>query len=419
MGDSMSTIINATTTNGVVIQPDNSGSLVLQTNSGTTALTINTAQNTTLAGKLTTASSGIQFSDASTQTAAASPYVLKNRIINGDMRIDQRYAGASVATPTSYIVDRFQVAQTTSGKITAQQNAGSVTPPVGFTNYLGVNVVSAYSVTSSDIYYIAQLIEGYNTADLAFGTANAQTVTLSFWVRSSLTGTFGVRLVNSANNRSYVATYTINAANTWEKETITITGDTSGTWVGATNGIGIQVLWTLAAGSSFQTTANSWQSGNYTTTSSQTQLVGTNGATFYITGVQLEIGTSATPFERRLYNAELANCQRYYYRIVSGIAGQIFGTAYNNTTSSALVSTPFPVTLRAAPSAIEQSGTAGDYRVNNLATATSCTSVPSFNSASPYFAFTNFTTGATLVAGQSSAGSCNNSNAFLAWSVEL
>jgi hypothetical protein len=335
------------------------------------------------------------------------------------MRIDQRYAGASVATPTSYIVDRFQVAQTTSGKITAQQNAGSVTPPVGFTNYLGVNVVSAYSVTSSDIYYIAQLIEGYNTADLAFGTANAQTVTLSFWVRSSLTGTFGVRLVNSANNRSYVATYTINAANTWEKETITITGDTSGTWVGATNGIGIQVLWTLAAGSSFQTTANSWQSGNYTTTSSQTQLVGTNGATFYITGVQLEIGTSATPFERRLYNAELANCQRYYYRIVSGIAGQIFGTAYNNTTSSALVSTPFPVTLRAAPSAIEQSGTAGDYRVNNLATATSCTSVPSFNSASPYFAFTNFTTGATLVAGQSSAGSCNNSNAFLAWSVEL
>jgi len=275
----------------------------------------------------------------------------KNRIINGAMVIDQRNAGASVPTPNGYIVDRFAIAQTTSGKITAQQNAGSVTPPVGFTNYLGVTVVNAYSVTSSDIYYINQSIEGYNTADLAFGTANAQTVTLSFWVRSSLTGTYGVRLVNATNNRSYVATYSISSANTWEQKSITIAGDTSGTWVGATNGIGIGLLWTLAAGSNFQTTANSWQSGNYTTTSAQTQLVGTSGATFYITGVQLEKGSTATSFDYRAYGTELSLCQRYYQK-VSGSASWPYPYVCNvsNASSTLAVGTiVFPTSMRATP----------------------------------------------------------------------
>jgi len=259
----MSTIINATTTNGVVIQPDNSGSLVLQTNNGTTALTISTAQDTTLAGKLTTASSGIQFSDASTQAAAASPYVLKNRIINGDMRIDQRNAGASI-TPTNgqYSVDRWACYLSQTSKFSAQQNAASVTPPAGFTNYLGVTSLSAYSITSTDLFLLNQNIEGLNVADLGWGTANAQTITLSFWVRSSLTGTFGGSLRNSALNRSYPFSYTITAANTWEKETITIAGDTSGTWL-TTNGVGINLALGFGVGSTYSGTAGSWSGSNF------------------------------------------------------------------------------------------------------------------------------------------------------------
>ena len=256
---------------------------------------------------------GASFNDGSLQGAAASPYVLKNRIINGDMRIDQRNAGASF-TPTngSYGLDRWTFAATQASKFTAQQNAGSVTPPTGFSNYLGITSSSAYSITSGDIFYVRQPIEGFNTADLAFGTANAQTVTLSFWVRSSLTGTFGGALQNSAENRSYPFSYTISAANTWEKETITITGDTSGTWIGATNGIGISVIFGLGNGSTYSGTANAWAGAQYFAPTGATSVVGTNGATFYITGVQLEQNTSATPFERRLYGQELANCQRYY-----------------------------------------------------------------------------------------------------------
>jgi hypothetical protein len=311
MGDSMSTIINATTTNGVVIQPDNSGSLVLQTNSGTTALTISTAQDTTLAGKLTTASSGIQFSDASTQTAAASPYVLKNRIINGDMRIDQRRAGASV-TPTSddtYTLDRWIARLSQSSKYSAQQVSDA---PNEFINSIKITSLSSYSVTSSDYFQIGQYVEGLNAQDLMWGTANAKTVTLSFWVKSSLTGTFGGTIFGyQTGTPSYPFSYTILAANTWEQKTVTITGPTSGTF--NTNNSGcFTVLFSFGVGSSLSGTANTWNySTLYRAPTGATSVVGTNGATFYITGVQLEQNTSATPFERRMYNQELANCQRY------------------------------------------------------------------------------------------------------------
>jgi hypothetical protein len=348
----MSTIINATTTNGVVIQPDNSGSLVLQTNSGTTALTINTSQHTTLAGKLITASSGIQFSDSSIQTAAASPFVLKNRIINGDMRIDQRNAGASVAITTSdnYITDRFYSGVAANSKLTGQQNAGSVTPPTGFVNYLGMNVAASANVTvgASETYFIAQNIEGLNTSDLAWGTANAATITLSFWVRSSLTGTFGGSLRNSAANRSYPFTYTITTANTWEQKSITITGDTSGTWL-TTNGIGIRLIFGLGVGSSLSGTAGAWAAANYVSATGAVKLIETNSATWYITGVQLEIGTSATPFERRLYNQELANCQRYYWQKNSETSYAAFGSGTMNSATAARIYLDYPTTMRAIP----------------------------------------------------------------------
>jgi hypothetical protein len=266
-------------------------------------------------------SNGVTFNDASLQGAAASPYVLKNRIINGDMRIDQRNAGAATAnTINDYTVDRWQVLQSVTGKLIAQQNAAAVTPPTGFTNYLGVTSQSSYSVLTGDYYIIRQSIEGYNVADLGFGTANAKTITLSFWVRSSLTGTFGGALQNSGSARSYPFSYTISSANTWEQKTITIAGDTSGTWL-TTNGVGLIAQFGLGVGSTFSGTAGAWASANYVSATGATSVVGTNGATLYITGVQLEQNTSATPFERRLYNQELANCQRYFqYVPFSGTA---------------------------------------------------------------------------------------------------
>ena len=259
----------------------------------------------------------------------------KNRILNGQMMIDQRNAGASVTNAVSggaYVLDRWNYIATQASKFTLQQNAGSVTPPAGFTNYFGITSSSAYSVVSSDYFGINQQIEGFNSADLAWGTASAASVTLSFWVRSSLTGTFGGSISNNAFNRSYPFTYTISSANTWEQKTITIAGDTSGTWVGATNGIGIRVYLGIGVGSTYAGTAGSWSGNGYFSATGATSVVGTNGATFYITGVQLEKGSTATSFDYRPYGTELALCYRYYRRF-SG-SNVMLGVGWTQNASS-------------------------------------------------------------------------------------
>ena len=281
----------------------------------------------------------------------------RNRIINGAMVIDQRNAGASVTQTTAYVytLDRWASEASVTSKFTIQQNAGSVTPPAGFSNYLGVTSSSAYSVGASDYFYIVQNIEGFNFYDMNFGTANAKPVTISFWVRSSLTGTFGGAVGNSADNRYYPFTYTILSANTWTQASVTIAGDTSGTWVGATNGIGFKLRLSLGAGSTFSGTAGAWASANYVSATGATSVVGTSGATFYITGVQLEAGTTASPFEYRQYGTELALCQRYYF------------AAYKASTDSQEVvvrtgltffdlTTYVPVTMRTTPTIYLASG---------------------------------------------------------------
>jgi hypothetical protein len=257
--------------------------------------------------------------------------VFRNRLINSDMRIDQRNAGASV-TPTAdptYTLDRWAVGLSAASKFSLQRNAGSVTPPTGFTNYLGITSLSAYSITSGDYFTVQQSIEGFNTADLAWGTASAAPITLSFWVRSSLTGTFGGSIINGAINRSYPFTYTINSANTWEKETITIAGDTSGTWA-TNNTTGIIVMFGLGVGTSGSGTAGSWAGTLYRSATGATSVVGTNGATFYITGVQLEKGSTATSFDYRPYGTELALCQRYFEVFYSDAGGVgVFSAPYS------------------------------------------------------------------------------------------
>ena len=273
----------------------------------------------------------IGTSVAGSNLGAGNATNFKNRIINGAMVIDQRNAGASV-TPINaqYLVDRWFVDLTQSSKFTAQQNAGSVTPPAGFINYLGTTSSSAYSVTSTDYFLFSQQIEGLNVADLGWGTANAKTVTLSAWVYSSLTGTFGGSILNSAQNRSYPFSYSISSANTWTQISITIAGDTSGTWL-TTNGTGIIVRFGLGVGTSYSGTAGAWAAGFYVSTTGATSIVGTSGATFYITGVQLEVGSSATGFDFRDYGRELILCQRYYEK--SYLPTVTPGTASTGSTS--------------------------------------------------------------------------------------
>ena len=273
----------------------------------------------------------------------------KNRLINSAMVIDQRNAGASVTS--GFPVDRWQLGLSQSSKLTSQQNAGSVTPPAGFIKYLGITSSSAYSVTSTDYFLVFQQIEGFNTADFAWGTASAVTVTLSFWVRSSLTGTFGGGVKNGSANRSYPFNYTVSSANTWEQKTITITGDTSGTWA-TDNSTGAYIVFSLGSGSTRLGTANTWASANYDAPTGSQSVVGTNGATFYLTGVQLEKGSTATSFDYRPYGTELNLCQRYYWQSASKANGTQFweysGAVTDGTT--ARINFYLPTAMRTQPS---------------------------------------------------------------------
>jgi hypothetical protein len=246
---------------------------------------------------------------------ASGVITVKNRLINGNMRIDQRNAGSSI-TPTAniYTLDRWRANVTTASKYSVQQNAGAITGPAGFINYLGVTSLSTYPLLAGDYETIQQLIEADNILDFNWGSANAKAATLSFWVYSSLTGTFsGSIYFVGSTTRSYVFNYTITSANTWTFITIPIAGDTLANTPPTGNSLHSIVQFSLGVGSTYQTsTVGSWVSGNFAASTTATNILGTNGATFYLTGVQLEAGSVATPFERVDYGRQLIQCQRYY-----------------------------------------------------------------------------------------------------------
>ena len=291
----------------------------------------------------------------------------KNRIINGAMVIDQRNAGASVTqtTVTIYTVDRWSIYGSAASKFTLQQQTSIV--PVGFTNAVKATSASAYSVASTDEFDISQYIEGFNIADLGWGTASASTVTLSFRVYSSLTGTFGGQIANYNSSRSYPFSYSIPVANTWTTISITIAGDTTGTWQ-VNNTAGMLVLFSMGAGSTKSGTANTWQAGNFTQPTGSVSVVGTSGATFYITGVQLEKGSTATSFDYRPYGTELSLCQRYYQSYLTQIC-----VGYNGGTGPAYLNNLLPVVMRAAPTTVEANVTYANASglVNNQITNSS------------------------------------------------
>jgi len=307
----------------------------------------------TLATNAITDASGGSTATINSFTPTVSNMAGRNRIINGDMRIDQRNAGAAVtvnnAAALQYSVDRFYgYGQTSDGVFTLQQDA-DVPSGQGFRNSLKATVTTAdASIGATQLYQIGQRIEGFNVADLGLGTASAAQITFSFWVRSSLTGTFGGALQNGGQNRSYPFSFSISAANTWEKKTITLTGDTSGTWL-TTNGTGLEVIWGLGVGSNFLGTANSWNGSYLSGVTGQTQVIGTSGATFYITGVQLEAGSVATPFEHVDYGEMLRRCQRYFQ--IANMCCSDYGPAGYSTEQR----TPFVTEMRASPTAAQGS----------------------------------------------------------------
>lgn len=339
----------------------------------------------------------------------------RNRIINGDMRIDQRRNGASVTASSGvlYTLDRWSTLFSQSSKYTVQRNAGGITPPNGFSNYLGVTSLSAYTVNSTDYNFLIQIIEGFNASDLGWGTANAQTVTLSFWVRSSLTGTFSGSVRNGAGSvRSYAFPYTINSANTWEFKTITIAGDTSGVWPSENTPWG-SVTFCLGSGSTRLGAAGSWQGADLDGVTGTTSVVGTNGATFYVTGVQFEAGAVATPFERRDYARELMMCQRYYQQL--GNSSYVtLGAGLQHSTTTSVVSVPFLCPMRATPTStfanlIATDRISADASVSNVVITASTTGA--------YVVLTNAAFGATFRPVLLAVA--NLTNGYLAFSSEL
>ena len=397
----MASSINASTAGagGVITTADNSGVLNLQSGGNTIA---------------TVQSTGFSLPTTSTINAA-NTFGFKNRIINGGMTIDQRNAGAltNPAVNATYYLDRWYAISGAASKYSIGQNAGAVTPPAGFINYLGCTSLSAYTVGASEQFVVRQAIEGLNIADLAWGTANAKTITISAQVYSSLTGTFGGSIYNNAGDRSYPFTYSISTANTWTSISVTIAGDTSGTWL-TTNGVGIYVGFSIGAGATVSGTAGSWSSTLYRSATGATSVVGTSGATFYITGVQLEVGSQATSFDFRDYGRELILCQRYYYKITGVTTGMICSVGANGTGSAGGV-VPFPVTMRASPTFSQSglqlytygSGAISDYNSFYI------------SAFSPYNARliwngSGFTTGQWV-----GDVNCSSGNAFAAFSSEL
>jgi hypothetical protein len=311
-------------------------------------------------------------------------YGFKNRIINGAMVIDQRNAGASVTASGAYVIDRYINHSNTDGAYTVQQ---VTTAPTGFSYSMKATVTTAdASIGASQNALISQYIEGYNVADLGFGTANAKTVTLSFWVNSAVTGTFTGALNNSAYDRSYPFSYTISTANTWEQKSVTIAGDTSGTWL-TTNGAGIRVWLALSAGSSVVTTAGAWAAGTYYGATGQANWMATVGNTFYLTGVQLEKGSTATSFDYRPYPMELSICERYYEVMYNDSATVgVWGNAPSNALTTGRGDWFYHVAKRAQPTVALASGAAW---VGNTATIFPGIDKAHFYSASGYFYSSN------------------------------
>ena len=308
----------AAASNNTLTAPSTVGEIIAKDAAGAIGITSMKASNVNVGAAVTITESGFEASGIGITCANINGGQIggrRNIVINGGMSVAQRY-GTTATTPTheTYVVDRWENHLSQTGKFSVQQVEDAPSGE-GVGKYSSkITSLSAYTIQTGDYFVYNQNIEGLNVDHLQFGTSSAKTVTISFYVKSSLTGTFSLAIRNSAYNRSQVQEYSISSANTWERKTLTFTGDTTGTWL-TTNGVGIRLSWSLGGGSTYHiSSTDTWLGVNDFTTSSSTSVVSTNAATLYITGVQMEIGTQATPFEHRSVGEEIELCKRYYQK---------------------------------------------------------------------------------------------------------
>lgn len=361
---------------------------------------------------------GVTYNDGTIQATAPAQ---KNKIINGNMLIAQRGTSGTPTAAGEYLAcDRWKAWEASDASVTVSQETDG--PTGQFTKCLKYNITTAdSSITASQFGMVRQMIEGHNIVDLGFGTASAQSVTISFWVKSSLTGSHGAALNNGNEDRSYPFAYTVSSANTWEYKTVTIPGDTSGTW-DTDNTAGMIVTFGLGTGTTYQGTADAWQAGNKFQPSSTIQNIGTV-SNWNVTGVQLEAGVNATDFENLQYGQQYTLCQRYYQKYLndSGATGEGFwGTGLQDSTTSFVGGFVYQTPMRIKPTAFETSGTATDYRVQIKGNSSvTCSAVPTVSGMTTWGARLTFTTASGLTAGEAGIYRSNTTAAYVAWSAEL
>ena len=348
---------------------------------------------------------------------ASNNVTFRNRIINGAMVISQRNGttGTLITADNQYGLDRWTYRTSLTSKLTSTQ---STTAPAGFSYSNQTTVTTSATPSSGDYVSLKQSIEGYNVADLNWGSSNAKAVNLSFWVYSSVTGTYGARLVNNDATQSWVFQYTITSANTWTSVTIPVTGPTSGTWL-TTNGIGIAVQFDLGSGSAFATaTTNAWISTDANHVTGNVQLIANSGANWYITGVQLEAGTTASPFEYRQYGTELALCQRYFWKIGGTTVYEQIAMGLVDGGSNVSCITSLPVAMRTAPSVGYSSASA--FQINDAAVQVVTTAVAIYQPALQTTGIVVTVAPAPLTLGRAARFFIGNSlSAYINFSAEL
>ena len=347
---------------------------------------------------------------------------MKNIIINGDMSIAQRSTSASSITSSGYhALDRHRLAISSLGTWTISQDT-DVPSAQGFAKSMKFDCTTADAApAASDVMWVQHRIEGQNLQYIKKGTANAESLTLSFWVKSNKTGTYIAELEDTDNSRHIAKSYTINSASTWEKKTITFAGDTTGTLTNDNN-TSLELHFYLGAGTNYTsgTLATSWSSNTDANRAvGQVNLADSTSNEWYITGIQLEAGTTASDFEFLPYDVNLQRCQRYYYKTEASSSSNTYGSGLQYSTANALLNLDFPVTMRIAPTALEQNGTAAHYSVVDAGAIRICTSVPQFNGSSKNTITVDFTAASTLTAGRGALGRSENTSSYLAWSAEL
>ena len=400
-GRIMASIINADTSNGVVITPDTSGEIELQANGVTKA-------------KIT--ANGLQDNNGNSLRGG----MYRNLIINGDMKIAQRGTSATGVTSNGYYtVDRWlSVCSPTSGIGTwTDEQSTDVPTGQGFTHSLKRTcTVADASPASTDIAQILQNIEGQNMVALKKGTSNAESATLSFWVKSNKTGTYTVEWRDSNNNRHICASYIISSADTWEKKTITFAGDTVSPFVYDNSSCG-NISFNLAAGSAFTsgTLATSWVSRNIANLAvGQTvNLADSTSNYINITGVQLEIGEGASDFEFLPYDVQLQRCQRYYWKQVAVTTARFTTGVQADNTSTGYATVTIPQVLRTTPS-VDWSDLVLRYAAANTAISTII-----INQSLDNMNAVNLRITGTLTAGQVYQLRSNADTAYLEFSAEL